>query len=113
MASPVPWVPLRRDLVLEYQDRYRFGTYVMGREPPFQLEDREIYKGNPRDYERARERIEGRRFLYWARFPYSESETIDGVTTIRLADARYVQDPNDLRIDGFGVITLRWENFGD
>ena len=113
MASPVVLNPLRRDIVLEYPDRYRFGAYVPGRTPSFQLDDRVIEKGDPRDFERARERVEGRRFLYWARFPYVQSNTVNGVTTILLADARYVPDLENRRFAGFAVITLRLENLGD
>lgn len=107
MASPVPLNPFRRDIVLAYPEEYRFGTYVPGRTPALQWHSLRIPRGQPADFERARERIEGRRFLEWARFPYARSETGNGETTIRLADARYVRDPR--HPDGFAAVTLRWK----
>jgi inner membrane protein len=105
MASPVAFNPLQRAIVLEYEDAYRFATVRFGPRPSFELERDVITKGDPRVLARARQLRDGRRFLSWARFPYSVVEESNGKTIVHLADARYVRDIA-VAPGGFGVVTL-------
>ena len=107
MASPVPLNPLRREIVLEYEDEYRFGTVHFTPGPTFeQRAPQAIEKGDPALLERAREQLEGRQFLSWARFPYTVVEETDGATALWVADARYVTDPTQERMRNFGAVRL-------
>ncbi len=116
LASPVPFNPFRRQMVFEYDAEYRWGSFVLDRDPQFALEDYVIDKGNPADFRRALTHRDGRWFLHWARFPYAVAETLGGRRTVHIADARYIRDIDNPRIDGFAIITFRWmddaENVG-
>lgn len=106
LASPVPVNPFRREVVLEYEDEYRFGSFNAITGAEFLADGLPVKKGDPGNLERARETIDGRRFLHWARFPYSVAVTEVGTRSIVIADARYVRDVNNPRIDGFAMYTL-------
>ena len=103
MASPVPLNPLRRWVVVEDADRYRFGTVDWLRRPAFSVESFEIAKndaGSPASA--ARETPEGRAFLGWARFPFFVVDTGPPSAAVHLVDARYTLDPDA----GFGAVTV-------
>ncbi|MDJ0652641.1 MAG: metal-dependent hydrolase [Xanthomonadales bacterium] len=106
MASPVALNPLRRDLVLEYPDEYRFATYRLNDSPTFAMDPLTIARGDPADLELARQDRDGAWFLHWARFPYSVSQVGRGQRVIKMADARYVRQIDNPRLDGFGVFTV-------
>ena len=105
LASPVPLDPFRREVVLEYDDEYRFGTFrLFG--GGYTDDDLAVARGDPSTLERARTTTDGRWFLHWARFPYSMSYVADGRERIVIADARYIRDVNNPRIDGFAMLEL-------
>ena len=106
MASPVPLNPLQRNILLEYETEYRLGTVVFSPNPRFGGIRRTIPKGDPALLAQGRERIEGRQFLGWARFPYAVVGESEGGTTLWLADARYVTDLERPRLRTFGIVTL-------
>lgn len=108
MASPVPLDPLTRDIVFDYGDVYRFGTYRFGVEPAFAWKDRVVPHGNPVSFEMAASRQEGHWFLHWARFPYIVTDMNDGAIRLRIADARYVPDIERPALRGFGRLTLEF-----
>ena len=102
MASPVLIRPWERRLVLEYENVYRVGKVELIPVLSVEIEDLVIPKGDARDLARAATTVDGRTFLHWARFPFSESELIDGSRVIRVMDARYVREWED----GFGAIAV-------
>jgi len=106
LASPVPFDPLRRLVVLEYDDHYRFATYRAIADTPFRMDGPVVDKGNPDDLSLARETRDGRWFMHWARFPYAIATVDGGVRRITIADARYIPDINNPRLDGFAVYTF-------
>ncbi len=113
LASPVPITPLRREIVLEYADEYRFGSFDVTAGARFQDDGLAVKKGDPAILERAKQSIDGRRFLHWARFPYSVIVTEEGVRSVVIADARYIRDVNKPRIDGFAMLTMPWSADAD
>ena len=108
LASPVPFNPLRRAMVLEYDGEYRFGSFLLNHNPRFTLDGVAVAKGDSADFQRARNEQDGRWFLHWARFPYAVANTGGGNRTVYFADARYIRDIDNPRIDGFAIITFRW-----
>ena len=106
LASPVPFDPLTRAMVLEYADEYRFGTYRPG--SGFSAGGRKaaVAKGDERHLELARESTQGQWFLHWARFPYSMATKDGERLRITIADARYVPDIDNPRIDGFAIYSF-------
>ena len=106
MASPVPFYPLRREIVFEYDEEYRLGSVRFTPLPRFETRPAVIPKGDAVWLDRAREQIDGRRFLSWARFPYSVVEETNTGTVLWVADARYVTDPTQERMREFGAVRL-------
>ena len=104
LASPVPFNPLRREIVLEYADEYRFGSYTGFSGDGFQHDDQILPKGDPKNLDVARSTLGGRQFLHWARFPYSVPAA-DG-SGFMLADARYIRDVENPRLDGFAMLAI-------
>lgn len=102
MASPVLLHPLERELVLEYEDEYRFGRVELRPFPRVTFEDDTVPKGDPRDLERARATEAGGIFLHWARFPFTEGEDAGDAHIIRIMDARYVREWDD----GFATVRV-------
>lgn len=109
MASPVPFNPLRREIVFDYGSEYRYGTVRFSPSARFEWESGTIAKGDPAVFERARRVRNGRWFLRWARFPYAVVEQKGGDTLVRLADARYVREIDAPRLRGFGVVSIELE----
>lgn len=101
MASPVLLRPLERELVLEYENEYRFGRVRL--RPPLRVtfEEETVPKGEPRDLERARATEAGGIFLHWARFPFVEGKDAGDVRIVRITDARYRRE------SGEGFATVR------
>ena len=106
LASPLPFNPLRREVLLEYPDEYRFGSYVLLRSEPYEADGPAIRKGDPQVLADARQTVDGRRFLHWARFPYSQTRTANGQQIVTIADARYIRDVNNPRFDGFAILEM-------
>ena len=106
MASPIPFNPLQREIVLEYDEEYRLGTVYFTPLPRFEGRAEVIAKGDPELLVRARDVITGRQFLSWARFPYTVVEETDSGTVLWVADARYVSDPTQQRLREFGAVRL-------
>jgi inner membrane protein len=100
MASPVPYDPFMRMLVLEYPGEYRFGKLRLGSE--LTLDPDVIAKGDPAVFAAARRQREGRWFL----FPYAFVDDEQGRRIIRLADARYVRDLSSDSWREFGRLSL-------
>ncbi|MDH4107874.1 MAG: metal-dependent hydrolase [Gammaproteobacteria bacterium] len=106
MASPVPLNPFVRDIVLEYDDEYRFAEYRHVGTPGLSIDELVIRIGDPADFARARAVREGRWFLRWARFPFVVTERRDDGLHLRLGDARYVRDIEKPRLRDFGTLDL-------
>ena len=106
MASPVPLNPLRRDIVLEYADGYRFAAVHAFREPRLTHDELVIAKGPDAAFASAARSPAGAVFLHWARFPYAVIGDAAGRPVLRLADARYVRDIDNPRLDSFGIVEL-------
>lgn len=102
MASPVLLRPLERELVLEYEDEYRFGRVELRPFPRVTFDDETVPKGDPRDLERVRATKAGGVFLHWARFPFTRGEDAGDERIIRVMDARYIRD----RDDGFATVRV-------
>ncbi len=91
MVGPVPLNPLRRQLVLDFGETYRYGS-VDFRPSPVAIVSPEI---DPKgaDDPLAREAAateQGRKFLSWSRFPIYRVERLpDGTARVELQDARY------------------------
>jgi inner membrane protein len=104
LASPVPLDPLRRWVVIEQGEVYRFGTINWRRRPAFALVPVVVAKQADDPAARAAARTEeGRRFLGWARFPFFAIEHEGTGVVVHLIDARYTLDP----AAGFGTFTVR------
>jgi len=88
MVEPNGIVPWRRDITLEVDDGYRFGTYRLGR--PLFLPGNLLPKGDEDPAARAARQVpKVQRFLRWARFPVYEVRRQGGQTEVRVGDARY------------------------
>jgi inner membrane protein len=116
MASPVPWDPLRRQVVADAGDRYVLGTVDWLRRPIFAAAPGDVPKGNPpletAAVAAAARSVDGARFLSWARFPFYRVErplaggTRSGGTggaLVWLLDARYALAPGAR----FGALAVR------
>jgi len=103
MASPVPLTPFTREIVLDYPGEYRFASFRLFGTPRLERDRQVLPKGPPEALVRAAKTDDGRAFLHWARFPYAVT---GGPGGIRIADARYVRDVDNPRLDGFGVLEL-------
>ena len=103
LASPVPVNPFRREIVLEYADEYRFGSFAPFQQDGFVADGPVVAKGDPKHLAAAGGSVDGRWFINWVRFPYSISRSSNGQKTIVIADARYVRDINNPRLDGFAI----------
>jgi inner membrane protein len=91
MVQPVPGIPWRRGILVDERTGYRFGTYTAFGEA--RLGDETIAKGdNDPAVGAARETVEARKFLHWARFPFYRVVRDARGTTVRIADARYMGD---------------------
>ncbi len=93
MAAPLPLNPLKRWVVIEHEDVYRFGTFDWLRRPRFALDDFVIER-HPSGVAAAATRGPNvRKFLSWARFPYYVVERREGGHIVYIGDARYTIDP--------------------
>jgi inner membrane protein len=104
MAGPVPANPFRRDLVVETEDAFRYGSWWALGEGGITLEPEVLAKVPPTPTVEAARRapwIGG--FLGWARFPFVEVESAGETDLVYLLDARYVRR----RTSGFGGVVVR------
>ncbi|MFL2546648.1 MAG: metal-dependent hydrolase [Candidatus Rariloculaceae bacterium] len=106
LASPVPFKPLERAMIFDYEGEYRFGTVRFGPRPRFEWGEAVIPKGDPEVLERARRTRDGGWFLRWSRFPYSVVDVSGEGTQVQLADARYVREIDEPRLRSFGAISV-------
>ncbi len=107
LASPVPFNPLRREVILEYPDHYRFANYRYGADTDLAVRERRVSKGDTRLLDVVESTRDGRWFMHWVRFPYVLTEETPGGWEIRVVDARYVPDIENPRLDGFAVYTMQ------
>lgn len=104
MVSPVPLNPLRRLVVIDEAERYRFGTVDWLRRPAFAIEPYEVAKNATAPQAlAARETPEGQAFLGWARFPFFVVEASRSDEVVHIVDARYRVDADA----GFGAVAIR------
>ena len=91
MVAPVFANPIRREIVFEDGDHYRFATgAVVG--APLTLGGM-LGKGDlDPDVVRAAALPRGREFLHWARFPFFRVDRSAAATLVHIADARYSRD---------------------
>lgn len=94
MAGPVPLNPLRRELIYDMGDHYRFGS--VGLDPPagVVLEPGALPTNHRHPAARAgMRREEVRDFLYWSRFPFFTVEGSGEATVLHVGDARFSRGP--------------------
>ncbi len=91
MVGPVPLNPLRRQLVLDFGEAYRYGSVEFRPWPSTEV-SREVDPKGAED-PLAREAAatdRGRKFLTWSRFPiFRVQREADGGARVELGDARY------------------------
>jgi inner membrane protein len=90
LVSPVPLDPFRRLVVVEVPGGYRFGTLRWLRRPGVSFSTAFAAKNEEDPAAVAASRTpEGKKFLVWARFPYSEIRGDKGRALVSIHDARY------------------------
>ncbi len=95
MAAPLPANPLRRWVVIEDEEVYRFGSFDWLRRPRFVL-DEFVSERHPSGIATAATRgPNARKFLSWARFPYYVVERRRIGHVVHIGDARYTIDPTN------------------
>jgi inner membrane protein len=90
MAGPIPLNPLRRELIFDMGNHYRFGSATLL--PQLELSTTRESLAKNLDHPAAQEmlaRREVREFLYWSRFPFFVIDAETGRAT-ELGDARFV-----------------------
>jgi inner membrane protein len=95
MAAPVPANPLRRWVVIEDEEVYRFGSFHWLRRPRFVLDDFVIQRHPSGIAVAATRGPNARKFLSWARFPYFVAERRRIGHVVHIGDARYTIDPTN------------------
>jgi inner membrane protein len=90
MIEPQWLVPSLRAVVVDGGDRYRFGDIEWLPRPKLRMRNGSLPKqfDDPRAHKVAFT-DQARQLLDWARFPYYAFELRDGVSTLRIDDARY------------------------
>ncbi len=90
MVAPVPVDPLRRWVVADDGEHYRFGSFHWLGRPKFTLDDHVIERFPDDPLASAATRGPTvRKFLSWARFPYYVVERRPGGAVVHIGDARY------------------------
>lgn len=94
MVAPRAVDPFSKWVVIEDAGVFRFGSFRWFRSPKFTL-DEYRYDRHPSHFAAAAATRgpEVRKFLSWARFPYSFVEERQDAYIVRLGDARYTLDP--------------------
>ncbi len=95
MAAPLPANPLRRWVVIEDEEVYRFGSFDWLRHPRFVLDEFVIPRHPSGAAAAATRGPKVRKFLSWARFPYYVVERRGAGHVVHIGDARYTIDPTD------------------
>jgi inner membrane protein len=89
--SPILPVPWRRDVLIEEDTLYRFGSYTLF--GAVELSPSILRKGDTDPaVALARRTPQARTFLHWARFPLYRVYPGGDVRVVRIADARYSGD---------------------
>jgi len=89
MVGPVPFVPWKRDILVDEPTSYRFGRWSVGGEVV--LDGGTLAKGETDPAVAiSRETPEAKAFLSWSRYPFYRVVREGGVTYVRFADARYM-----------------------
>jgi inner membrane protein len=99
MVGPSFLNPLRRTIIADTGDRYRFGSFHWW---PRRIElDAQAIPRNENEPAavRAREDARVRAVLVWARFPYYRLSPVEGGTRVSLADMRFME-----RVGGITVV---------
>jgi len=93
MAGPVPLNPLRRQLIFDMGEHYRFGSLAWrpAAEVTLDPDHRPINAGHPAVVA-ALPDPEVQRFLYWSRFPFFDVEEEGASSVVHLGDARFGSD---------------------
>jgi inner membrane protein len=91
MVGPEPLNPLRRQLVLDFGEAYRYGSVEFRPWPRTEVARGVDPKGADDPLARAAAATDpGRKFLSWSRFPVFRVErAAEGSARVSLADARY------------------------
>lgn len=90
MAGPVPLNSLRRQLIFDMGDHYRFGSATLIPQTELSISGESLAKNL--DHPAAREvfaRRDVREFLYWSRFPFIVIDSATGRAS-ELGDARFL-----------------------
>ncbi|MEM9404294.1 MAG: metal-dependent hydrolase [Pseudomonadota bacterium] len=106
LASPVPFNPLRREVILEYPDHYRFADYNYAGRTDLVLREQRVEKGDTQLLKIIASTRDGRWFMHWVRFPYVLTTQTSEGWEIKVVDARYVPDIDNPRLDGFAVFAI-------
>jgi inner membrane protein len=91
MVAPEPLTPFRRSVIRDLNRSYEPGTFTWSFSPRYAPSTDVFPALVPTSpvYESAMRTRQGRRFLLWSRFPFSEPDVPDATATVRLDDARY------------------------
>jgi inner membrane protein len=91
MVGPQPLNPLRRQLVLDFGETYRYGSVEFRPWPRTEVARGDDPKGADDPVAKAAAATDpGRKFLSWSRFPiYRVERETDGGARVEIADARY------------------------
>jgi inner membrane protein len=90
MAGPVPLNPLRRQLIFDMGDHYRFGQATLVPQRALSIAGGSLQKNlETLTEQRLLERRDVREFLYWSRFPFVVIDSATGRAS-ELGDARFL-----------------------
>jgi inner membrane protein len=94
MAGPVPLNPLRRELVYDFGEFYRFGSLTWFPDRRITLEGEDLPTNVDHPLVRAAVRDpDVQDFLYWSRFPFFTVEGTGEVALVRVGDVRFARRP--------------------
>ncbi len=96
LASPVFANPLRREIVVETADGYRFGDLRWTPSPHLNFEDASVPTNinDPAIDRAAAQDQQFADFLYWSRFPFAIIDETECGTRVTIGDGRYSRRPN-------------------
>ncbi|HUQ84416.1 MAG TPA: metal-dependent hydrolase [Gemmatimonadaceae bacterium] len=91
MVAPEAVTPFRRSVIRDLNRSYELGTLTWSFSPRYAPSTAVFPALAPASpvYASALRTRQGRRFLLWSRFPFSDPDVPDARATVRLDDARY------------------------
>jgi inner membrane protein len=105
MVAPQPLNPLRRYVVTDEGEEYRVGEFNWLGSPKIRYGDLAVLSRRGGLEPAALSTVDGKRFLYWARFPFFEAVPGSAGRLVDIIDARYALDAEAV----FGALTVEVE----